>query len=257
MTTERPMDPERLALFRERYSEKGWLIPNAEARDFVMELLAHADYHEERADRATAVVRMMAESAQAVARAAGWPDDMPVEEPAALVESVAGLRQQAEIGRQWHEDSSLERWFPLTAERLREVEAERDRLRKEADAIDGALTRMFGSEDWRPHGPASVIAEIDNMVEKANAEIDRLRSAVVRLRARVQVTAEDVERVGATHEHALNYVSTRSIRVLSARGFKADLRGWLLHDIVNAIASHLGRPGLDILDEMAAMEVPK
>lgn len=28
----------------------------------------------------------------------------------------------AEIGRQWREDSSLERWFPLTAERLANLE---------------------------------------------------------------------------------------------------------------------------------------
>lgn len=41
----RPMDHDRLALFRERYSELGWLIPSGEARDYVRDLLADRDYH--------------------------------------------------------------------------------------------------------------------------------------------------------------------------------------------------------------------
>lgn len=35
----------------------------------------------------------------------------------------------AEIGRQWREDSSLEKWFPITAERLAALEAENAALR--------------------------------------------------------------------------------------------------------------------------------
>ena len=38
----------------------------------------------------------------------------------------------AEIGRQWREDSSLEKWFPLTAERLAKLEAENAALTREA-----------------------------------------------------------------------------------------------------------------------------
>lgn len=35
----------------------------------------------------------------------------------------------AEIGRQWRENSSLEKWFPLTAERLAALEAENEALK--------------------------------------------------------------------------------------------------------------------------------
>lgn len=38
----------------------------------------------------------------------------------------------AEIGRQWRENSSLEKWFPLTAERLAALEAENAALKREA-----------------------------------------------------------------------------------------------------------------------------
>ena len=38
----------------------------------------------------------------------------------------------AEVGRQWREDSSLQKWFPLTAERLAALEAENAALKHEA-----------------------------------------------------------------------------------------------------------------------------
>lgn len=38
----------------------------------------------------------------------------------------------AEIGRQWRENSSLERWFPITAERLAALEAQNAALAREA-----------------------------------------------------------------------------------------------------------------------------
>jgi len=38
----------------------------------------------------------------------------------------------AEIGRQWREDSSLEKWFPITAERLAAMERENLHLAREA-----------------------------------------------------------------------------------------------------------------------------
>ena len=38
----------------------------------------------------------------------------------------------AEIGRQWRENSSLEKWFPLTAERLAAKERENLHLAREA-----------------------------------------------------------------------------------------------------------------------------
>lgn len=38
----------------------------------------------------------------------------------------------AEIGRQWRENSSLEKWFPLTAERLAALESQNAALAREA-----------------------------------------------------------------------------------------------------------------------------
>ena len=38
----------------------------------------------------------------------------------------------AEIGRQWREDSSLEKWFPITAERLAALETKNAALAREA-----------------------------------------------------------------------------------------------------------------------------
>ena len=40
----------------------------------------------------------------------------------------------AEIGRQWRENSSLEKWFPITAKRLAALEAENAALKREAHA---------------------------------------------------------------------------------------------------------------------------
>lgn len=40
--------------------------------------------------------------------------------------------KDAEIGRRWREDSSLSKWFPLTAERLAALEAENAALKREA-----------------------------------------------------------------------------------------------------------------------------
>ena len=81
----------------------------------------------------------------------------------------------AEIGRQWRENSSLEKWFPLTAERLAALEAEntalersratyfaernsardawRDRV-KRCEALEAALTLAVHAmraplDDWK------------------------------------------------------------------------------------------------------------
>jgi len=40
--------------------------------------------------------------------------------------------KDAEIGRRWRENSSLEKWFPVTAERLAKLEAENAALKREA-----------------------------------------------------------------------------------------------------------------------------
>jgi hypothetical protein len=54
-----------------------------------------------------------------------------------LVVSPANSLNDAEVGRQWREDSSLQKWFPLTAERLAILESENAALKRTTDAICG------------------------------------------------------------------------------------------------------------------------
>ena len=57
----------------------------------------------------------------------------------------------AEIGRQWHEDSSLEKWFPLTAERLAAKERENLHLAREARTWwEAAQTYAAELERYKP-----------------------------------------------------------------------------------------------------------
>lgn len=53
----------------------------------------------------------------------------------------------ADIGRQWRENSSLEKWFPITAERLAALEAEnaalkRTRMREDNERLRAALVKI-------------------------------------------------------------------------------------------------------------------
>jgi len=76
-----------------------------------------------------------------------------------------GGPDDAEIGRQWRENSSLEKWFPLTAEELERLRADNAALRREAhswwtaardalklreplapEAIEAAAAEAFGYE---------------------------------------------------------------------------------------------------------------
>lgn len=56
----------------------------------------------------------------------------------------------AEIGRQWREDSSLEKWFPITAERLAAMERENLHLAREARTWwEAAQTYAADAERFR------------------------------------------------------------------------------------------------------------
>lgn len=45
---------------------------------------------------------------------------------------VNWLIERAEVGRKWREDSSLETWFPITAQQMQDLRAECERLEKDA-----------------------------------------------------------------------------------------------------------------------------
>ena len=49
--------------------------------------------------------------------------------------------KDAEIGRQWRENSSLEKWFPITAERLVALEAENAALKRDLEYARSGLTK--------------------------------------------------------------------------------------------------------------------
>lgn len=49
--------------------------------------------------------------------------------------------KDAEIGRRWREDSSLEKWFPITAERLAALEAENAALKRDLQYARDGLTK--------------------------------------------------------------------------------------------------------------------
>ena len=49
--------------------------------------------------------------------------------------------KDAEIGRRWREDSSLESWFPITAERLARLEAENAALKHDLQYARDGLTK--------------------------------------------------------------------------------------------------------------------
>lgn len=55
----------------------------------------------------------------------------------------AALHQQAEIGRQWQENSSLEKWFPYTAEQLAALQAEVTRLTENQRLQDSATAAVM------------------------------------------------------------------------------------------------------------------
>ena len=73
----------------------------------------------------------------------------------------------AEIGRQWREDSSLEKWFPLTAEQLAAKERENLHLAREARAWWGAAQTYAKSE-------AKLVKALRDLVELEDMRL-RLR----------------------------------------------------------------------------------
>lgn len=91
----------------------------------------------------------------------------------------------AEIGRRWRENSSLEKWFPLTAERLVALEAENAALKREAhtwwtaarDAMKprDPLTRQQIDAVMTEHYPlSSLLREEVDAFEACVRDIERL-----------------------------------------------------------------------------------
>jgi hypothetical protein len=136
----------------------------------------------------------------------------------------------------------------------------------EGHGIDGYDTREEALDctwtSWTRFNPDPWVVWADHetaRVNAAEAARDEARAEVTRLRARVRVEAEDVERAGLklalvhawerTNGHRTSDVDRLADEHALARG-----RGHgLLAQFVRNNARVSGRPGLDILDEMAAM----
>lgn len=141
-------------------------------------------------------------------------------------------------------------WTPLPRETEAELLADRDYQAQRA-------------EEWE--------RKAVGLGADALAETVRLKDEIARLRSRVRVEAEDVERAGVTWAHVAAW--------LRANGWSAGEAGayyavWHLGEgcvsvsvhpdhsssreaarSINVIALETARSGLDILDEMARMEV--
>ena len=96
-----------------------------------------------------------------------------------------GAPDDAEIGRRWREDSSLEKWFPLTAERLAALEAENAALKREAYTWSKAaeayakprapLTRQQIDDVMTQHYPlSSLVREEVDAFEACVRDLERL-----------------------------------------------------------------------------------
>lgn len=290
MTTElKPMDPEQLASIREGVEwRRERPQPSDDHRDAIIaELLADRDYQEKRADDlGRAVDGLLAELLgksvrpderidacnQAKWRAVGFDDPVLVatRERARVAEHrVAGLcaanadcyRRIADLRKQLGIVDDID--FSANADSLdrtalRIVERERDEARLSAAEVSDAAKLIQAD-----------LAVTKRRAWEAEAEVARLRS-------RVRVEAEDVERAGVTWAHVVAW--------LAAKGWttpKADRFGWLSscnstnldqHDLardegseaervamaVDYLAADVfNRPGLDILGEMAAIETSK
>lgn len=85
----------------------------------------------------------------------------------------------AEIGRQWRENSSLEKWFPITAERLAAMEQENLHLAREARTWREAAKTYAKQAQRTPLDPM----DLEELWDEANADhaADEVHHAFARL----------------------------------------------------------------------------
>ena len=85
----------------------------------------------------------------------------------------------AEIGRQWRENSSLEKWFPITAERLAAMERENLHLAREARTWWEAAQTYAKQAQRTPLDPL----DVEELWDRANADdaADEVHHAFARL----------------------------------------------------------------------------
>lgn len=129
-----------------------------------------------------------------------------------------------------------------------------------------------GIARWAVAFAPACLLDLLETIEAQHARLDkaeRLRDEVARLRARVRVEAQDVERAGVTREHVEAWLLANRRWESGPNGLwiwkpsnggafttlTDDKRPDELAYAVQWFASREHRPGLDILDEMAAMQL--
>lgn len=100
----------------------------------------------------------------------GAPIDLPCPQCAAKWDDLAI------IGAAWKKDSSLEKWFPLTAEQITKLHDRVAFLRSKLDeALGEVASLVVGSEDRRPNLPPVLCVECGGNHEPSGARLDCLR----------------------------------------------------------------------------------
>lgn len=194
----KPMDPERLATLREYVAS----FPVGARGGFhiaeMVNLLAAHDHHAQRADLQTrvaddahaayaavvsAVVTVLGidtESMEDIGSADGHElmgchaEDCEPSIARELARRLVDLQPLVEIGRRWNADSSLAQWFPITAERLKDVERERGDAREAWETLREAVCRLLGLDDDAADSLADcevdVAAELAHRIEGARED---------------------------------------------------------------------------------------
>jgi hypothetical protein len=181
---------------------------------------------------------------------------------------------------------------PMDPERLAHLRGLSDPLCFTSAFQADIVAELLADRDYHARISATFEAERDDAMQhrgwleqrrrEDGEQLDALRAEVARLRARVRVEAEDVERAGAMWGRVVSWLLANGWEQQKGRGlahhaggsfvhWKRKVQRWVAADVVcvyehehgesiantvNSLARHHGRPGLDILDEMAAIEVP-
>lgn len=145
-------------------------------------------------------------------------DDLTEMTNAAIKESLRQQHENAEIGAKWRTDSSLETWFPLTAELIVQKDEEIAKLRAELSEIqDFARFVVRDEPDVTPR--RAMIRQCEELA-KLSAELAAIKAAPVVGYLLEWNGPDDVAQYEVTSENPTDVVLYESIRELIARPTK-------------------------------------
>ena len=106
--------------------------------------------------------------------------------------------KDAEIGRQWREDSSLEKWFPITAERMAALEAKNAETGMEE--LRKSIAEILGEPPtWPEHG--NVALAVSAIVALLHASCERMQKEIERHKPLMQAVEWILEDGHMNQEH--------------------------------------------------------